>query len=545
MADRRHHRFPRGEHCADCPARRWYLENGRRYCENGHQVEGYVQFDVDDEDNYNRTGRVSRKQKDIREAERKHLSGNQARGLYLACLGFIIRKQVAWLVKKKGLHPELESVCCDLWILRIRDFPGLAKDSGKSSHGNTPPPHPGPDGELAMFSSQVELPPNAPDVPPSNFRKGPKSWFTEDWALPGAIDTLALVYLGCLLRQEPVRVGDLYRWAKTNQIPFIGAIDLLPQDWRERLPGWAQKSLLTRYIKFQGSELHRAIIDLIRGYKENRCLEFPAVPAQPSLLLYLKDLALPPDVYTTVQDTCSLLDTRFSFPARGPDVKSHMLLDMPDVLLVAAIVSTAKLLYPMDGKEQFSLDDGDLQTLQMNWEVWEAEFITPPKKLGSFEFEKLGPNDIWDLSKQELHEFMNWFQITQLDEKQTDEMEIERIFPLEAIQPLPEFQDMTDEEVEARMKRVQKAMTIVPPRPDREGETKPEIRLYRYPSSLKGHAKRFYEVAAEVSGLTLKDLVFVVYSFDQLLLRRQIKELRRLKKEATRREKQIKSESKA
>jgi hypothetical protein len=39
MAPRRHHRFPRGETCSDCPARRWYLENGRRYCENGHQVE--------------------------------------------------------------------------------------------------------------------------------------------------------------------------------------------------------------------------------------------------------------------------------------------------------------------------------------------------------------------------------------------------------------------------------------------------------------------------------------------------------------------------
>jgi hypothetical protein len=38
------------------------------------------------------------------------------------------------------------------------------------------------------------------------------------------MDTLALVYLGCVLRQEPVRIADLFRWAKNNQIPFLGAV---------------------------------------------------------------------------------------------------------------------------------------------------------------------------------------------------------------------------------------------------------------------------------------------------------------------------------
>src|SRR3712207_983557 len=40
-------------------------------------------------------------------------------------------------------------------------------------------------------------------------RKG-KSWAGEVWAMPGVMDTLALVYLGGVLRQEPVRIGDLF-----------------------------------------------------------------------------------------------------------------------------------------------------------------------------------------------------------------------------------------------------------------------------------------------------------------------------------------------
>jgi RNA polymerase I-specific transcription initiation factor RRN7 len=73
----------------------------------------------------------------------------------------------------------------------------------------------------------------------------------------------------------------------------VSQIDYLPKDWRDRLPGWAQHSLLTRYARFHGGELHRAVMDLMLGYQENHGLEFPAIPAPPLLFLYIRDLALP------------------------------------------------------------------------------------------------------------------------------------------------------------------------------------------------------------------------------------------------------------
>lgn len=72
-----------------------------------------------------------------------------------------------------------------------------------------------------------------------------------------------------------------------------GQIDYIPKEWKDRLPIWAHQSLLTRYVKFKGGELHKRVMGLLIGYKENHGLIFPAVAAPPLLFLSIKDLALP------------------------------------------------------------------------------------------------------------------------------------------------------------------------------------------------------------------------------------------------------------
>jgi len=258
-ARREYHRFPQKERCADCNARRWYLENGRKYCENGHQVEvrfcdgemttrtffadlssyqGYVQFDVDLEDNFGKAGKTARKKKVAKEKESKHLSGSEARVLYLVCLQIILRKQVAWLVRNRGFDRKLESVCRGLWDLRIRKFIGLGAAAGKKAEkgkGKNAASS-GSDGELVMYSSQAETQAATTDEE-EGFGTRPKrmsrvrNWSSENWDLPGAMDTLAVVYLGCLLRKEPVRIGDVFRWAQNNQLPFLGAVSCLRDGW--------------------------------------------------------------------------------------------------------------------------------------------------------------------------------------------------------------------------------------------------------------------------------------------------------------------------
>ncbi|KAK4126342.1 hypothetical protein N657DRAFT_568983 [Parathielavia appendiculata] len=538
MAPRRQHRFPRGETCSECPARRWYHENGLRYCENGHQVEGYVQFDIDEDDNFGKTGRIARKKKEARHRERKHLSGNEARELFLECLQLLLRKQVLWLVRRKGLHPDLEAVVRDLWYLRVRGFDGLSRDrKGKKAaeRGGD-----GGDGEgLVMFSSQAKVEENEGNGKDEGEEMGwarrSHSWRGEVWALPGVMDTLGLVYLGCVLRQEPVRMGDLFRWAKNGQIPFLGAIDYIPKEWRDRLPGWAHHALLTRYARFQGGELHRAVMDLMLGYEENHGLVFPAIPAAPLLFLYVRDLALPPEVHPVAQKICRL-DMSFSFPTRGHSPKRYSIFDIPEVLLVASIVVATKHNYPLDGIERLPRDPSDPLCLQMDWTVWESEFKKhPEKKPGILQYEHMDPQEIWSITKEDMNELLNWFQETQLEKKPTDETELERLFPLQDIPPLPEIPEVSQEELEERVKRVQRAMKRVEPRADTEamGETIKRLgsdyRSYKELDELEGTAKRLFEVAAEIAGLRLRDLVRAVYRLEQLLMAWQQREKRRLK----------------
>lgn len=201
---------------------------------------GYIQFDVDEDDNYGKTGKVVRKEKEVRETERKHLTGNDAKELYLDCLQIILRKQIAWLIREKGFSDELESICRDLWDLRIRKFIGLKsvssrtqeKGKGIGHDGTSSQPgalsQSGSDSEMVMYSSQAETTDTSADESVKSQRKRRssrvKDWESELWDLPGPMEVLALIYMGCLLKQEPVRVGDIYRWAKNNQLPFLGAV---------------------------------------------------------------------------------------------------------------------------------------------------------------------------------------------------------------------------------------------------------------------------------------------------------------------------------
>jgi len=131
------------------------------------------------------------------------------------------------------VSPELERVCRDLWDLRVRGFVGLKKalagpelEGGMGSQslsqtlGSSSP-------GLVVYSSQAETQDESAGEG-TRGRRGPRSrfkgWRGENWALPSVVDTLALVYIGCVILRQPVRIGDIVRWAKSGRIPFLGAV---------------------------------------------------------------------------------------------------------------------------------------------------------------------------------------------------------------------------------------------------------------------------------------------------------------------------------
>lgn len=150
-------------------------------------------------------GAVTRRKKEVREREKKQLTGQAGKSLYLEALQLILRNQVLWLVSEKGFRVELETVIRDLWDLRIRGFGTLRPDMDAP--------------RLEMFSSQPIVEKAEPTLGSS---PRTESWDPDTgiWRLPGMSDTLALCYLGSLLLRIPLSIGQLFLLADNGNIPY-------------------------------------------------------------------------------------------------------------------------------------------------------------------------------------------------------------------------------------------------------------------------------------------------------------------------------------
>jgi RNA polymerase I-specific transcription initiation factor RRN7 len=97
-----------------------------------------------------------------------------------------------------------------------------------------------------------------------------------------------------------------------------------------------------------------------------------------------------------------------------------MLLDIPEVLLVASLIVATKHNYPLDSIERFPSSTDDPLCHQMDWTAWESEFKKQPeKKPGILQYEHMDPQEIWSMRKGEMNELLNWFQETQIEKHPT------------------------------------------------------------------------------------------------------------------------------
>lgn len=192
----------------------------------------------------------------------------------------------------RRLPVELETVVRDLWDLRIRNFAGLkraaaAEESDLDMDSGT-------DGEL--FSSQAGSESDASTATTRTTASRARSWTSEpgqDWNLPGLFHCLALCYLGCLSLSLPVRVGQIYGWARDDRLPFLEAVDAIPEEMTDRLPGSYRRALMVKHASFRGGELHQEILELVLEYHLNFGMAFPPLNTPLLIFHYLRELALP------------------------------------------------------------------------------------------------------------------------------------------------------------------------------------------------------------------------------------------------------------
>jgi RNA polymerase I-specific transcription initiation factor RRN7 len=134
------------------------------------------------------------------------------------------------LVNERNLPAELETVARDLWDLRVRNFGGLravdGKGQGKRRDAKSEPAS-WSESEM-FFSSQGETDGESDAEAAAPVRGSRiKKWAVREgqkWPLPSLLDTLALCYVGCMAMRLPVRVGDLFRWARSGRLLFVRAV---------------------------------------------------------------------------------------------------------------------------------------------------------------------------------------------------------------------------------------------------------------------------------------------------------------------------------
>ncbi|KAK7981601.1 hypothetical protein PG996_009291 [Apiospora saccharicola] len=353
MARGDYQRMTGGERCEECGSRHWYSEDALRYCRNGHRLEGYAPHEAG-EDEYGTTGKVTRRKKEKRERAAVKLEGAAGRELYLECLQIILRKQIWWLIKDRGLPAELEEIVRAFWGLRVRDFPAHDDEFQRDSSLGASDADVGDD---ELSDGPVET--NRVWRPHSGKRLN----------LPALIDTLALCYLGCFTLRLPISTASFCHWVQRGDLEFLAAINGLPKNVQDRLPAGYHRSLQIRDHIAPG-KLQSAVREMAISFNVNYEIKLPPLNHIPLLLDLMRDLTLPVEIFLSVKCMAQILGADFSYPTR--DKQRILSVDDPEVLLLALVAVSTKLLHPLDGVTRRPTTHDDPRVMQIDWKQWKA-----------------------------------------------------------------------------------------------------------------------------------------------------------------------------
>ncbi|OCK83517.1 RNA polymerase I-specific transcription initiation factor Rrn7 [Lepidopterella palustris CBS 459.81] len=498
-------------------------DDGYQYCQEGHR-RGNVLTTGQDEDDFNPYAKKQR-QKSTEEREKKYqyFKGREAFDLYLKCYQLILRHQIWFLIRLKGLPAELESVIFDLWALRVMNLKDRVDDAS------------GDESQSQVFStSESEM--DTEDEAPTLSRRGRKTSDT-----PKLIDTLALCYLGSLTLRLPLTLGDLHAWATRGDMVYSRAIKLIPISMKERLPSNYHSSLEPTHV-LKPERLHSAVLDLAVAYEKVNGISFPPINHPLLLFRYIKKLALPLEVYASVTKLARLLNYTFAFPADF--TKRLRNTDIPDVQLVSLIVISVKLIYPFDDICRYPASASEPAAIMMDWDAWEkatGDFkmaTEVPGKLKAEELMELQEKDVFLMSGDQLDQYLNWYRDTWVDETvRGNDADSDfrnalfKEFPIGTTNKTEPDSTLEADNAANQKAETQKLMAVhsamkpkkVIAEEDADGDIqRPGSRYKRYREviELPDKAKMFYEEAARISGLSMKMLVNAVFSVEQRIERR-------------------------
>jgi RNA polymerase I-specific transcription initiation factor RRN7 len=371
-----------------------------------------------------------------------------------------------------------------------------------------------------------------------------KSRKTKNETVPKLVDALSMCYVGCLLLRLPVSINDIHTWAASGELLYYRAVKSLSESMKARLP-FNYYKIMDPQDMLDPVNLQQAVLDNVTAY--DRAFGMITPPINHILLLYrwIRQLALPLEVYSATLRLAKLLDIEFVYDVQPVRTTRYKVMQYAEARLMGMLVVATKLLFPLDNIKRFPKNPTELSALTMDWAAWSkarVEYNETTKdnaRLGYQDAMQMQEKDVIDLSNEKLDDYMDWFgtMFTEETVRETGRVgkeaefrrTLHRFFPIERVveeektdymdvdeEPRPNTKTKTVLEDE-RLKKVQerlKPVRIEESKMNEISDTKRPgngYKRYRHVKELDGHAREFYEEASTMAALSLELLVKCVF----------------------------------
>jgi RNA polymerase I-specific transcription initiation factor RRN7 len=237
----------RGPVCGvdNCTSRLYRSVDGLKVCQYGHVMEGNIEINDDQDDNFVQTKRLNINltglggdflnpqlrgaSQLLRAPETQKLYGAAAREMYLQCVQCVLEGQTQTVVRlflglAHAVAAELITTVKLYWVQTLESC-------------LVPKPKRGRDAELDLADPYVHL--------------------------PVTIDLVAVIYLALLTLRLPVYLHSLYSAIRVNRVPYMKCIHLVPRRLLDRLPP-SYIHLLEPQKLPQSNELYEAVHLIIK-----------------------------------------------------------------------------------------------------------------------------------------------------------------------------------------------------------------------------------------------------------------------------------------
>lgn len=451
------------------------------------------------------------------------LSGREALDLFLKCLQLILRHQLWFLTSQRGLPAELEHIVFDLWTLRIAHFGDKIVNSQQESESQL---------QLQVFST---LDSEDSDTADAEQKKNKSLRTRKEKALahlPNLKDCLALCYLGMLTLRLPFTPGDIYKWTIDRKLPYLSAIKLLPLSMRDRLPP-QYHAVLDPSTILQYSRFYTRLVDLQTSYGHEHGVVWPALNVPLLLFRFLKELALPLEIYDTTIRLAGLLGYNFAF--RNDAKKRIGVRNLPEAQLMACLIMSVKLFFPLDDESRQSTIVKNPVSVHMDWGNWcqhmnsaMARRREHDQHYTSEELLHFKEGDVFSMQGNGMDQYLDFYSDTFLDRAEIQRSEdnddfrraLYNMFPVGKLKH-KSVNVSDDSSLQQKLDLVRAVHSSMEPvAVSTESPTEIVLEpgqvypLWKKEEELPEHARSFYREAAKLVGLSMEMLILAVCSVE-------------------------------